>query len=43
MTLQAPEPESRPHKLRLVYPRLRSQRDVEIVFRHVPLPAALPE
>lgn len=32
-----------PQKLRFVYPRLRSQRNLEIVFRHVPLPSGLPE
>ena len=32
-----------PKKLRFTYPRLRSQRDVEIVFRHVPLPMGRPE
>jgi hypothetical protein len=32
-----------PKVLRFSYPRIRSQRDVEITFRKVPLPAARPE
>lgn len=32
-----------PRLLRLTYPRIRTQRDLEIVFRHVPLPCARPE
>ena len=32
-----------PRLLRLAYPRIRTQRDLEIVFRHVPLPCARPE
>ena len=35
--------ESVPKTLKFVYPRIRSQRDVEIVFRHVPLPTGRPE
>ena len=35
--------DSVPGTLRLTYPRIRAQRDVEIVFRHVPLPVAKPE
>lgn len=35
--------ESVPERLVFKYPRLRSQRDVELVFRHVPLPVARPE
>jgi hypothetical protein len=35
--------DSIPGQLRLTYPRIRAQRDVEIVFRHVPLPVAKPE
>ena len=31
-----------PKKLRITYPRLRSQRSLEIVFRDVPLPTARP-
>jgi hypothetical protein len=32
-----------PRLLRLAYPRIRTQRDLEIVFRNVPLPCARPE
>lgn len=32
-----------PHKLRLHYPRIRSHRELEIVFRDVPLPSARPD
>jgi hypothetical protein len=32
-----------PKKLRFMYPRLRSQRDLEIAFRNVPLPVGRPE
>lgn len=35
--------ESVPKTLRFVYPRVRAQKDVEIVFRHVPLPVGRPE
>jgi len=35
--------ESKPHLLRLTYPRLRAQHDLEIVFRDVPLPVGRPE
>ena len=35
--------EQTPHKLRFNYPRLRSQRELEIVFRHVRLPTGRPE
>lgn len=35
--------ESEPRKLKLQYPRLRARRDLEIVFRNVPLPASRPE
>jgi hypothetical protein len=35
--------ESAPKLLRFNYPRIRSQRDLEIVFRNVPLPAGRPE
>jgi len=34
---------SPPKTLRLVYPRIRSQRNLEIVFRHVPLPTEMPD
>jgi hypothetical protein len=32
-----------PQRLRFRYPRIRSQRELEIVFRDVPLPSARPE
>jgi len=32
-----------PKVLRITYPRVRAQKDLEIVFRHVPLPTARPE
>jgi hypothetical protein len=32
-----------PKSLRITYPRLRSKRDVEIVFHNVPLPTARPD
>ena len=32
-----------PEVLRVSYPRIRAQKDLEIVFRHVPLPTARPE
>jgi hypothetical protein len=32
-----------PKTLRLTYPRIRDKRDVELVFRHVPLPTGRPE
>jgi hypothetical protein len=32
-----------PKTLRLTYPRIRDKRDVQLVFRHVPLPTARPE
>ena len=32
-----------PTTLKFVYPRIRSQRDVEIEFRDVPLPVGKPE
>lgn len=35
--------ESVPRTLRVTYPRIRSQRDLEIVFRDVPLPVGRPE
>jgi hypothetical protein len=36
-------PDSTPAKLRFSYPKLRSKRDLEIIFRDVPLPIAKPE
>lgn len=35
--------ESAPKTLKLVYPRLRAKKDLEITFRHVPIPAQRPE
>lgn len=37
------DPRSEPKKLRFHYPRIRSQRELEIVFRDVPLPLGRPE
>ncbi len=34
---------STPKLLRFTYPRVRAQKDLEIVFRHVPLPTGRPE
>jgi hypothetical protein len=42
-SFQADAENQTPQKLRFTYPRLRSQRDLEIVFRHVPLPTGRPE
>jgi hypothetical protein len=36
-------PESEPKSLKLHYPRLRARRDLEMVFRNVPLPVNKPE
>lgn len=36
-------PDSVPRRLRVVYPRLRSQHDLEITWRQVPLPTARPQ
>ena len=36
-------PDSQPAKLRLHYPKLRARRDLELVFRDVPLPVSRPE
>ncbi|HEX3654816.1 MAG TPA: hypothetical protein VHV55_03370 [Pirellulales bacterium] len=35
--------ESVPQRMTFTYPRLRSQKEVELVFRHVPLPVTRPE
>jgi len=43
LTFSAPEAGAEPALLRLRYPRVRSQRDVEIVFHDVPLPVAIPD
>ncbi len=42
-SFSAESEEQTPHKLRFTYPRLRSQRELEITFRHVPLPMGKPE
>ena len=39
----APAADSKPAMLRLAYPRVRSQRALEIVFKDVPLPTGRPE
>lgn len=39
----APAADSTPTRFRCTYPRLRSQHDLEIVFRHVPLPVSRPD
>ena len=43
MTFSADAWQDKPKVLRLTYPRLRAQQDMEITFRDVPLPAAKPE
>ncbi|HZZ73178.1 MAG TPA: hypothetical protein VFE24_13060 [Pirellulales bacterium] len=43
VTFAAENGEDKPKVLRLTYPRLRSEKDVEIVFRDVPLPCAKPD
>ena len=43
LTFKAPSSDSKPARLRLVYPRLRAQQDLEIVFRDVPLPVSRPD
>ena len=35
--------DSEPQSIRLRYPRLRARRDLELTFRHVPLPTGRPE
>ena len=42
-SFSAESEEQTPAKLRFSYPRLRSQRELEITFRHVPLPTGKPE
>jgi hypothetical protein len=42
-SFSAESEEQTPAKLRFTYPRLRSQRELEITFRHVPLPMGKPE
>lgn len=43
LTFLGESAESVPGRLKVTYPRIRTQRDVEIVFRHVPLPVASPQ
>lgn len=43
LTFSPPEAESAPARLRVVYPRLRSQQNLEIAFHDVPLPSRRPE
>jgi len=43
ITFTGESPESRPQAIRLNYPRIRSQEDLRIVFRDVPLPVGRPE
>lgn len=43
LTFVGDSAEARPKKLTLRYPRIRSQRDVVLTFRDVPLPHARPE
>ena len=39
----APSSDDRPGQLRINYPQLRDRRSLEIIFRDVPLPVAVPE
>ncbi len=43
LIFSADSPESTPHRLQVTHPHLRSRRDMEIVFRGVPLLNARPE
>ena len=43
LTFTAPEANAQPARLRLQYPRIRSQRALEITFHDVPLPTASPK
>ena len=43
LSFGAPASDSTPMKLRVRYPRIRSQRELEIVFRDVPLPVGQPD
>jgi hypothetical protein len=43
MTLVGDSPDSKPKSIKLHYPRLRARRDLELVFRNVPLPVSKPE
>jgi hypothetical protein len=43
LTFSGDDETAAPKALRLTYPRVRAQKDLEIVFRHVPLPIGRPE
>lgn len=43
LTFTGESSDSEPQSLKLHYPRLRARRDVELVFRNVPLPVGRPE
>jgi hypothetical protein len=43
LTFSAEDETAAPKVLRITYPRIRAQKDLEIVFRHVPLPSGRPE
>ncbi|HEV3137392.1 MAG TPA: hypothetical protein VGZ26_05800 [Pirellulales bacterium] len=43
LTFTGESADSEPKSLKLHYPRLRARRDVELVFRNVPLPVGKPE
>ena len=43
VTFAGESSESKPQRLKFSYPRIRSQRELEIVFRHVPLPTNTPQ
>jgi hypothetical protein len=43
LTFAGEASDSQPKTLKFTYPRIRSQRDLEIVFRHVPLPTGTPQ
>jgi hypothetical protein len=43
MTFVGDSSDSKPTSIKLHYPRLRARRDLELVFRNVPLPVSKPE
>jgi hypothetical protein len=43
LSFSGESPDSKPQRLKFLYPRIRAQRDLEIVFRNVPLPVGRPE
>ena len=43
LTFGSNAPDGEPRSLKLRYPRLRARRDLELVFRNVPLPVGKPE